>query len=99
MAKSSLEPVGSVLQRVLAAAAERTQQGQFLTAIWNECVGEALSKHTRPGVWTHGTLFVEVDGPQWGQTLSQIEKEVVAKLNAKISPRRCKALRIEVVPR
>ncbi|MFN8006620.1 MAG: DUF721 domain-containing protein [Terriglobia bacterium] len=50
-------------------------------ALWNQVVGEALSKKTRPLRLSRSTLIIEVPSQAWQKELHLLRHDIIAKLN------------------
>jgi predicted nucleic acid-binding Zn ribbon protein len=70
-----------------------------LSAEWPTLVGEAVSRHTRPGRLERGELRVFVDSAVW---LSELKRwggpKVLSNLTRRFGPSRIRAVRFEMDP-
>jgi len=77
-------PLGEALGRFLedAGLAERIEEASVVPE-WEELVGEAIAKVTRPTRVSHGTLFVAVRSSAWLMELNMMRGEILRRLNAR----------------
>ncbi len=61
-----------------------------LSPVWNEAVGPAIAKNSRPKALYGDVLVVEVDSAQWAEALAKAEADIVARIGG------VKHLRLEV---
>jgi len=60
------------------------RQGEAMF-IWDEVVGEKISKHTTPEKVSYGKLYVKVDSPVWRSELLFRKDEILEMLNKKLN--------------
>jgi|TARA_B100000959_G_scaffold283201_1_gene351509 predicted nucleic acid-binding Zn ribbon protein len=72
-----------------------TQSVNQNTAIilWDEVVGEKISKNTEPISVEHGTLTVSVSNPTWRQELVFKQQDIINQLNKKLGKNTIKEVR------
>ena len=72
-----------------------TQSVNQNTAIilWDEVVGEKISKNTEPISVEHGTLTVSVSNPAWRQELVFKQQDIINQLNKKLGKNTIKEVR------
>src|SRR5260221_4255060 len=58
----------------------------FVFAAWRRCVGKQLSEHTAPTKLTGSRLSVAVRNRMWQRHLEDMVGQILAKLNAELSP-------------
>lgn len=75
---------------------ERMQELKILE-IWNECVGSAIAKKSRPVDLKKNKLFVRVEDATWRFELSIRKSEIIKKLNAILSKEDKKKIIKEIV--
>ena len=72
---------------------------QSLTSEWESLVGLPLAKHTRPGRYQYGTLYVYIDHPTWLSELSRFgQAEILLKLQERFGKDKIKKLRLQIDP-
>lgn len=49
--------------------------------VWNECVGNAISKFSKPVELKRNKLFVRVENAVWRYELSTKKNEIISRLN------------------
>ncbi len=77
--------LGSVLSRVLRDLhiEKRVYQSRALL-VWNEVVGEKISRISHPEKVENGILFVHVKSPSWRTELIYLKRDIINRLNKKI---------------
>ena len=61
--------------------------------LWNEIVGEKISKNTEAISVEHGILTVAVSNPTWRQELVFKQREIIKQLNTKLGQNTIKEVR------
>ena len=61
--------------------------------LWEEVVGEKISKNTEPISVEHGTLTVSVSNPTWRQELVFKQQDIINQLNKKLGKNTIKEVR------
>ena len=61
--------------------------------LWNEVVGEKISKNTEAISVEHGILTVTVSNPTWRQELVFKQQEIINQLNTKLGQNTIKEVR------
>ena len=61
--------------------------------LWNEVVGEKISKNTEAISVEHGILTVTVSNPTWRQELVFKQREIINQLNTKLGQNTIKEVR------
>lgn len=76
-------PLGDALGNFLedSGLAERIEEASVVPE-WEERVGEAIAKVTRPDRVSRGTLFVAVRSSAWMMELNMMQGEILRRLNA-----------------
>jgi predicted nucleic acid-binding Zn ribbon protein len=76
-------PLGDALGQFLQESplAERIAEASVVPE-WEERVGEAIAKVTRPARVSRGTLFVAVRSSAWMMELNMMRGEILRRLNA-----------------
>ena len=76
----SFKHVGLELQGLLSEWMEKPQaRGLVLGRIWEEAVGEAVSRHCRPLVLEDSVLMVEVTDLAWKPQLEAMSADLIGK--------------------
>ena len=77
--------LGDALRTALARLPETPELSSFqIWADWPEVVGPLIARHAQPRRLRRGVLAVEVDGPEWLHELRYLERELRARLNARL---------------
>lgn len=63
--------------------------------IWNETVGDSISKNTEPISVKNGTLVIKTINPVWKQELQIQKTEIIKKLNIKLKKNIIKEIRFK----
>jgi len=76
-------PLGEALGEFLkeSGLAERIEEAAIVPE-WDERVGEAIARVTRPTRVAQGTLFVAVRSSPWLMELNMMKGEIIRRLNA-----------------
>ena len=61
--------------------------------LWDEVVGEKISKNTEPISVEHGTLTVSVSSSTWRQELVFKQQDIINQLNKKLGQNTIKEVR------
>ena len=78
----SFKHVGRELQVLLSEWMEKPQsRGPVLGRIWEEAVGEAVSRHCRPLILEDSVLMVEVTDLAWKPQLEAMSADLIRKVN------------------
>lgn len=77
--------LGTVINKVLRDLhiEKKVYQSQALV-VWNEAVGEKISKISKPERVVNGKLFVRVDSPSWRIELIHLKGSIIKRLNTRI---------------
>jgi len=77
--------LGSVLKKLLRDLhiEKKVYQNQALL-VWNEVVGEKISKISHAESVENGILFVHVENPSWRTELSYLKRDIINRLNNRI---------------
>jgi len=62
-------------------------------AIWDEVVGERVSKNTEPVSVEHGVITVSVSNPTWRQELLFKHQDIIQELNNRLGKNTIKEIR------
>ena len=82
----SFKHVGPELQGLLSEWMEKPQaRGLVLGRIWEEAVGEAVSRHCRPLVLEDSVLMVEVTDLAWKPQLEAMSANLIRKVNTALA--------------
>ena len=63
--------------------------------IWNETVGESISKNTEPMSVKNGMLVIKTTNPVWKQELQIQKSEIIKKLNYRLKKNIIKEIRFK----
>jgi predicted nucleic acid-binding Zn ribbon protein len=76
-------PLGQALEKLLDATdlGERIEEARVVPE-WEQRVGEAIARVTRPSRVSRGTLFVAVRSSAWLMELKMMQSEILRRLNA-----------------
>lgn len=76
-------PLGEALGEFLEGSVlgERIEEASVVPE-WEERVGEAIARVTKPTRVSHGTLFVSVRSSAWLMELNMMRGEILRRLNA-----------------
>jgi hypothetical protein len=93
-------PVSTVVAALMKRVRVEDEQWiTSLTAEWPALVGEAVSRHTRPGRFDRGELRVFVDSAVWLSELKRWGGEsVLSNLSRRFGPSRIQTVRFEMDP-
>lgn len=67
------------------------RQGQALF-LWDEVVGEKISRHTTPEKVAYGKLYIKVDSPVWRSELVYTKDQILKKLNNQLKGAKIKEI-------
>lgn len=56
--------------------------------VWNECVGEAISRYSTPVEIRRNKLFVSVENAVWRYELSTKKSEILDRINEKLNSKK-----------
>jgi len=85
--KARREPqrVGSILEKTLKnMSLEGKLKQHEVWNVWNDVVGEHVSRHAQPEFMKSGILFVKVSSSPWMQQLHYMGKGIIEALNARL---------------
>ena len=78
-----MERISSVLESVISNLGIKTKlERERLVVLWNEEVGENISRNARAVGCRGSTLLVEVSSSTWLQELSMMREDLLERLNA-----------------
>lgn len=93
----SFEKIESILNRTIKnIGLEQKIKEVKILSLWEEVVGEQISKHTKPLYIHKGTFFIETDSPIWSNEIGLLKKEIKEKLNKKIGTEIVKKIYLKV---
>jgi predicted nucleic acid-binding Zn ribbon protein len=76
-------PIGEALGQFLEGSGHgRRIEEASVVPEWEERVGDAIAKVTRPARVSHGTLFVAVRSSAWLMELKMMQGEILRRVNA-----------------
>jgi len=80
-----MQRLGIALENFLKTAGlEKGVTQQQALLIWNDVVGDAVGRNTKPESVEHGVIKVKVSNPTWRQELQFKKKEIIEKLNKEL---------------
>jgi hypothetical protein len=85
--KARREPqrVGSILEKTLKnMSLEGKLKQHEVWNVWNDVVGEHVSRHAQPEFMKGGILFVKVSSSPWMQQLHYMGNGIIEALNARV---------------
>ena len=89
-----MQHIGKALQVFIKnSGLEKVLDQQNLIDVWDEVVGEKISKNAKAKSIEYGVLKVETVSPAWRQELHLQKKDIVKKLNEKIQKKIIKDIR------
>lgn len=93
-------PVGKVISSLMKTIGLEEQQWfSNLRSEWENLVGEAVAKHTRPGRVAGKTLVVYVDSSVWLSELSRFASgAMVSSINRRFGAGRLSSVRLQIDP-
>ena len=65
---------------------------------WNDVVGDAVARHSRPRGVRNGVLDIVVDAPAWATQLRYLEADLVERASRLVGPGVVAAVRVSVDP-
>ena len=78
-----MNDLGTLLRHAVGLLPQRPELKQCLAmALWDQTVGEALAKKTKPLRLYRSTLIILVPSVAWRKELHLLRNEIVMKLNA-----------------
>jgi len=92
--------IGDIIPKLMKRLGlEDTHWLTLLAEEWQEMVGEAVARHTRPGRLENKDLVVFVDNSAWLSELSRYgRKEMLAKLQERFGSSKIASLRLQLDP-
>ena len=89
-----MQHIGKALQVFIKnSGLEKVLDQQNIIDVWDEVVGEKISKNAKAKSIEYGVLKVETISPTWRQELHLQKKDIVKKLNEKIQKKIIKDIR------
>lgn len=89
-----MQHIGKALQVFIKnSGLEKVLDQQNIIDVWDEVVGEKISKNAKAKSIEYGVLKVETISPTWRQELYLQKKDIVKKLNEKIQKKIIKDIR------
>ena len=77
-----MDHVGNLLRHAMELLPPRQELKESLAlALWDQAVGEALAKKTKPLRLYRSTLIILVPSPAWRRELHLLRTEMVTKMN------------------
>ena len=89
-----METLKSVIKKAVRnAGVENALKQESAVFMWEEVVGQAVSRVTRAEKVDKGVLTVKTESPTWRQELHMQKKEIIDKINKKIGSKSIKEIR------
>ena len=89
-----MQHIGKALQVFIKnSGLEKVLDQQNIIDVWDEVVGEKISKNAKAKSIEYGVLKVETVSPTWRQELHLQKNDIIKKLNKKIQKKIIKDIR------
>ncbi|MCD6098843.1 DUF721 domain-containing protein [bacterium] len=76
------EAIRDILERILKRYGLKRRVEEFETVlVWDDVVGEQVSRHAVPIKIEKGVLFVHCESASWRQEISFLKPDLIKKLN------------------
>jgi hypothetical protein len=69
------------------------KQNLLIVQIWDEMVGELVSKNTNPLNFSAGVIYVEISNSAWANEMSFLKEDIIAKYNERFRKQLVKEIR------
>jgi predicted nucleic acid-binding Zn ribbon protein len=97
--KNDIVHIGSVINKVLKT--HRHEFDEDLTkvwSLWNNAVGEAIAKNTRPVAFKGKLLLVHVVSSTWMHELKFLKKDIIKKINEALGKKLVEEIKFKIGP-
>jgi hypothetical protein len=74
----------------------RIKEHLLIIEIWDEMVGELVSKNTNPLNFASGVIYVEINNSAWANEMSFLKEDIISKYNARFKKNIIKEIRFIV---
>ena len=92
-------PIGSVLDKVVRQYQPMLDHSLLqVWEIWDQAVGSAIARQTRPAAFKDRTLLIHVSNSTWLHQLRFMEKEIISKLNDTLGVPLVGVLKLKIGP-
>jgi hypothetical protein len=71
----------------------RIKENLLIVQIWDEMVGELVSKNTNPLNFSAGVIYVEISNSAWANEMSFLKEDIIAKYNERFRKNLVKEIR------
>ena len=97
--KAKLEHIGSIIDDVLKSC-RREHDGELIRVwnVWDDIVGEVISKNAKPAAFKGRTLLVYVTSSAWVHQLQFLKKQMIVKLNEALGKSLIDELKFKIGP-
>ncbi|MFC1563891.1 DUF721 domain-containing protein [candidate division KSB1 bacterium] len=83
--KSKPESLGGILKKLFSdIGIDKSLKQQEAVLIWEEVVGDAISKVSTPESVEHGRLYVKVQNNVWKQEIHYHKLEIIKRINERL---------------
>jgi len=97
--KSKFVHIGSIIEGVLKNY-RREPDGELIRVwhVWDNIVGDVISKNAKPAAFKGRILLVHVTSPAWVHQLQFLKKEMIAKLDEALGKSLIDDLKFKIGP-
>lgn len=85
--------IGSVIKSLTG---KERLSAEEIGAAWQEAVGQAAAKHSRPVSFKKESLVVNIESSSWLYELTVRKKEILKTLERELKPKKIKELRFRI---
>ena len=91
--------IGSIIDDVLKSC-RREPDGELIRVwnVWDDIVGEVISKNAKPSAFKGRTLLVYVTSSAWVHQLQFLKKQMIVKLNEALGKSLIDELKFKIGP-
>ncbi|MFC1493274.1 DUF721 domain-containing protein [candidate division KSB1 bacterium] len=83
--KSKPEKLGGILKKLFSnIGIEKGLEQQDALLIWDEVVGDKISKISKPESVRHGRLYVKISNSMWRQEVHYHKHEIINRINERL---------------
>lgn len=95
--KHTMTHVGSIIERsIMACRSAGDAEMMKIWDIWNDTVGEAIARNSRPASFKGHLLVVHVTNSSWLYHLNFMKKDLMEKLNKALDKDRVRNLILKI---
>jgi predicted nucleic acid-binding Zn ribbon protein len=89
--------IGGVLDGLLKQLRPEAEDGMLrIWRIWEETVGDEISRNARPAAVKGSTLLVHVSSSTWVHQLQFLKRDLISRLNAGLGQNRVEDIKFKV---